>query len=49
MRMLDHCSNSFFGIFTSLERRLRVSIPETEVAGLIAEINAAMDEAELEL
>ncbi|WP_425964995.1 glycoside hydrolase family 3 C-terminal domain-containing protein [Rhizobium nepotum] len=49
MRMLDHCSNSFFGIFTSLERRLRVSIPETEVAGLIAEINTAMDEAEFEL
>lgn len=46
MRMLNHCSNSFFGIFTSLERRLRVSIPETDVAGLIAEINVAMDEAE---
>jgi len=49
MRMLNHCSNSFFGIFTSLERRLRVSIPEAEVAGLIAEINAAMDDAELKL
>ncbi|WP_250995334.1 glycoside hydrolase family 3 C-terminal domain-containing protein [Agrobacterium vitis] len=49
MRMLDHCSNSFFGIFTSLERRLRVSIPETEVAGLIADINAEMDEAESRL
>lgn len=49
MRMLNHCSNSFFGIFTSLERRLRVSIPETEVAGLITDINAAMDEAESRL
>lgn len=49
MRMLEHCSNSFFGIFTSLERRLRLSIPETEVAGLIAEINAAMDAAEAAL
>lgn len=49
MRMLNHCSNSFYGIFTSLERRLRLSIPETDVAGLIAEINAAMDAAEAEL
>lgn len=49
MRMLQHCSNSFFGIFTSLERRLRLSIPEAEVAGLIAEINAAMDAAEARL
>ncbi|UIY32738.1 fibronectin type III-like domain-contianing protein (plasmid) [Neorhizobium galegae] len=49
MRMLNHCANSFFGIFTSLERRLRVSIPEAEVAGLISEINAAMDGAESEL
>lgn len=49
MRMLNHCSNSFFGIFTSLERRLRLSIPEAEVAGLIAEINAAMDAAEAKL
>ncbi|CAN7546834.1 glycoside hydrolase family 3 C-terminal domain-containing protein [Neorhizobium tomejilense] len=49
MRMLNHCSNSFFGIFTSLERRLRVSIPEAEVAGLISEINAAMDGAESKL
>lgn len=49
MRMLNHCANSFFGIFTSLERRLRVSIPEAEVAGLVAEINAAMDAAEAKL
>jgi beta-glucosidase len=49
MRMLNHCSNSFFGIFTSLERRLRLSIPEAEVASLITEINAAMDEAEARL
>lgn len=49
MRMLNHCSNSFFGIFTSLERRLRLSIPQAEVAGLIADINAAMDAAEAKL
>ncbi|MBN8930596.1 MAG: glycoside hydrolase family 3 C-terminal domain-containing protein, partial [Rhizobium pusense] len=49
MRMLSHCANSFFGIFTSLERRLRVSIPEAEVAGLVADINAAMDAAEARL
>lgn len=49
MRMLQHCANSFFGIFTSLERRLRLSIPEAEVAHLIKEINAAMDAAEARL
>jgi beta-glucosidase len=49
MRMLNHCSNSFYGIFTSLERRLRLSIPETEVASLIADINTAMDAAEAKL
>ncbi|UXS03775.1 glycoside hydrolase family 3 C-terminal domain-containing protein [Agrobacterium tumefaciens] len=49
MRMLNHCSNSFFGIFTSLERRLRLSIPEAEVDGLISDINAAMDAAEAKL
>lgn len=49
MRMLQHCSNSFYGIFTSLERRLRLSIPPADVAGLIGEVNAAMDSAEAEL
>lgn len=49
MRMLQHCSNSFYGIFTSLERRLRLSIPPADVAGLIGEVNAAMDAAEAEL
>ncbi len=48
-RLLEHCANSFFGIFTSLERRLRLSIPETDVAELIEEINAAMDAAEAAL
>lgn len=49
MRLLQHCSNSFFGIFTSLERRLRLSIPEAEVADLIDDVNAAMDAAEAKL
>jgi beta-glucosidase len=49
IRMLTHCANSFFGIFTSLERRLRLSIPEAEVVGLIADINSAMDHAEAAL
>lgn len=49
MRMLEHCSNSFIGVFSSLERRLRLSIPEADVADLIREINAAMDAAEAEL
>lgn len=49
MRMLQHCSNSFYGIFTSLERRLRLSIPPADVAGLIGEVNAAMDAAEAAL
>ncbi|PRX08546.1 UNVERIFIED_ORG: beta-glucosidase [Martelella mediterranea] len=45
-RAFDHCANSFFGIFTTLERRLRISIPEEETIELIAQINAAMDQAE---
>jgi beta-glucosidase len=49
MRMLHHCANSFYGIFTSLERRLRLSIPPADVADLIAEINKAMDAAEAKL
>lgn len=48
-RALEHCANSFFGVFTTLERRLRVSIPEDEAAGVIARINAAMDAAEAAL
>lgn len=42
-RALDHCANSFFGIFTTLERRLRISIPKAEVAELLSRINDRMD------
>jgi len=45
-RALTHCANSFFGIFTTLERRLRISIPEDEAAEVVAKINRAMNEAE---
>jgi beta-glucosidase len=42
-RALEHCANSFFGIFTTLERRLRTSIPKAEVTELLARINRRMD------
>ncbi|OCX65425.1 glycosyl hydrolase [Thioclava sp. SK-1] len=48
-RALDHCANSFFGIFTTLERRLRISITEQEAINVVASINAAMDDAEAAL
>ncbi|NDW01997.1 glycosyl hydrolase [Yangia sp. PrR002] len=48
-RALEHCANSFFGIFTTLERRLRISITEEETTEVIARINAAMDAAEAAL
>lgn len=48
-RALEHCANSFFGIFTTLERRLRISITEAETTDVIARINAAMDAAEAAL
>lgn len=48
-RALTHCANSFFGIFTTLERRLRISIAEAEATEVIATINKAMDEAEAAL
>ncbi|MBI1218624.1 MAG: glycosyl hydrolase [Rhodobacteraceae bacterium] len=43
-RALDHCANSFFGIFTTLERRLRISIPKDQVAELLVRINHRMDQ-----
>jgi beta-glucosidase len=48
-RALTHCANSFFGIFTTLERRLRLSIPEAEVAELINDVNAQIDRQESNL
>jgi beta-glucosidase len=48
-RALTHCANSFFGIFTTLERRLRISIPEDAAAEVVAKINKAIDQAESKL
>ncbi|MDQ0472192.1 glycoside hydrolase family 3 C-terminal domain-containing protein [Labrys wisconsinensis] len=41
-RLLEHCRNSFFGIVTSLDRRLRLRFDRDEVEALIASINAGM-------
>lgn len=48
-RALAHCANSFFGIFTTLERRLRLSIPQADVEDLIAAINGEMERREAAL
>ncbi len=45
-RMLEHCANSFFGIFTTFDRRLRKSFAPTDIDALIAEINREMEEQE---
>jgi beta-glucosidase len=45
-RMLEHCRNSFFGMFTTLERRLRQSFTRQEMTSLVDAINAAMDRQE---
>ena len=41
--------NSVFGIFASLERYLRISIPDSAVTDVFERINAAIDAAELTL
>lgn len=48
-RMLEHCANSFFGIFTTFDRRFRQSFPKAEIAALLADINDAMAKAEQEV
>jgi len=40
--MLEHCRNSFIGIFTTLDRRFRLSFTDAEVSLLIDDINAAI-------
>ncbi|MGI3901434.1 MAG: beta-glucosidase [Janthinobacterium lividum] len=41
-RTLEHCRNSFFGIFTTLDRRLRITFDEAAVQAVCAEINRNM-------
>jgi beta-glucosidase len=41
-RMLEHCANSFFGMFTTFDRRFRQSFPKADIAALLADINQAM-------
>jgi beta-glucosidase len=41
-RMLEHCANSFFGMFTTFDRRFRQSFPKADVAALLADINQTM-------
>jgi len=45
-RMLEHCANSFFGIFTTFDRRFRQSFPKAEIAALLDDINETMSRAE---
>ena len=39
---LEHCRNSFLGIFTTLDRRLRMSFAEEAMDAVIDEINSAI-------
>ncbi|WP_246675164.1 fibronectin type III-like domain-contianing protein [Mesorhizobium sp. B2-3-4] len=43
-RMLEHCANSFVGIFTTFDRCFRHTFPKADVAALLAEINQEADE-----
>ncbi|MET0748520.1 MAG: glycoside hydrolase family 3 C-terminal domain-containing protein [Rhizobium sp.] len=47
-RMMEHCTNSFFGMITTFDRRFRQSFPKADVAALLADINATMAESERE-
>jgi beta-glucosidase len=41
-RMLEHCRNSFFGIFTTLDRRFRLAFSDSEIQRLIEDVNREM-------
>lgn len=41
-RTLEHCRNSLFGIFATLDRRLRMTFDEAAVQAVCAEINDRM-------
>jgi beta-glucosidase len=45
-RTLEHCRNSFFGIFTTLDRRLRITFDPVAVEKLCADINLRMSAEE---
>ncbi|MDL2409589.1 glycoside hydrolase family 3 C-terminal domain-containing protein [Rhizobium calliandrae] len=44
-RMLDHCANSFIGVFTTFDRRFRKAFPKEDIAALLVEVNEAMERA----
>ncbi len=44
-RMLEHCANSFFGIFTTFDRRFRQAFPKADIEALLADIDEAMTKA----
>lgn len=41
-RMLDHCANSFFGMFTTLDRRFRLRVSHADMQAVVDAINADM-------
>ena len=45
-RMLEHCANSFFGMFTTFDRRFRQAFPKGDIAALLADINQTMADEE---
>ena len=45
-RMLEHCANSFFGIFTTFDRRFRQAFPKADIAALLVDINQTMADEE---
>ncbi|WP_369789662.1 glycoside hydrolase family 3 C-terminal domain-containing protein [Rouxiella sp. WC2420] len=47
-RILQHCANSFFGIFTTFDRRLRQSFDRKICEQLIKEINQAIKQQEID-
>ncbi|EUB98617.1 Beta-glucosidase [Rhizobium sp. CF080] len=45
-RMLEHCANSFFGVFTTFDRRFRKTFSKADIDALIEDINREMAEQE---
>lgn len=42
--VLEHCANSFVGIFTTFDRRFRQRFPKADIERLLCEINGEADE-----
>lgn len=42
--MLEHCANSFVGIFTTFDRRFRQRFPKADIERLLREINGERDD-----